>query len=328
VLAGVLATACAGDPAPADRSAAAPATTTPPTGAPTTTAPPVTLPPAGTDGPVTALVTAAGVVVPVLGPATPGTGAWPVRTPCGGRATVAGGTPLRGATVVLDPGHGGDEPGAIGANGLAEKDLNLAVATEAARLLEARGATVVLTRTADYRVTIATRAELARRLAPRAMVSVHHNAEPDGPSPRPGTEAFFQVRSPASRRLAGLVHEELAAAFSTATTPFAGVAWQADTDAGAKYRRNRRGEDFYGILRATAGVPAVLAEALFLSNPAEAELLARPDVQRTEAAALDRAVTRFLTTADPGSGFVEPYPRSSPAGPGGGRAGCVDPPLG
>jgi hypothetical protein len=105
------------------------------------------------------------------------------------------------------------------------------------------------------------------------------------------------------------------------------VAWQSDTDAGAKYRLNSRGQDYYGILRRTAGVPAVLTEALFISNPPEAELLARRDVQDAEAAALARAVTRFLVTDDPGSGFVEPYPRVDPAGPGGGGRGCVDPPL-
>ncbi|MBA3302386.1 MAG: N-acetylmuramoyl-L-alanine amidase, partial [Acidimicrobiia bacterium] len=204
-----------------------------------------------------------------------------------------------------------------------EKDLNLAVVSDLRHLLEARGATVVLTRTADYRITLATRAELVRGLAPLAFVSVHHNADADGPSDRPGTETYHQISSPTSKRLAGLLHEELLAAFA----PFDGVSWQADADAGAKYRRNRRGEDFYGILRDTPGVPAVLAEALFLSNPAEAELLGRPQVQHTEARALDRAVTRFLTTAEPGSGFVEPYPRSGPAGPGGGSQGCVDPLL-
>ncbi|HEV8115949.1 MAG TPA: N-acetylmuramoyl-L-alanine amidase, partial [Acidimicrobiales bacterium] len=120
------------------------------------------------------------------------------------------------------------------------------------------------------------------------------------------------------------LQEELVVAFSA----FDDVAWQADTDAGAKTRRNSRGEDYYGVLRQSAGVPAVLTEALFLSNPDEAELLARPRVQRAEADALARAIARFLTTDDPGSGSVEAYPRSTPAGPGGGSTGCVDPALG
>jgi N-acetylmuramoyl-L-alanine amidase len=292
----------------------------PPDPAPAPAAPLPPLPPAPAGDEVRALITPTGVVVPVLGRRGDG---FLVRTPCAGEAVVGGGTPLTGATVVLDPGHGGVETGAVGDNGLTEAAVNLAVTELTRDLLEAAGATVVLTRTADYRVALGPRGEIATRLQPRAFVSIHHNGDADGPTPRPGSETYFQIASPESRRLAGLVYEELVATFSR----FEGVPWQADFDAGAKYRPNARGGDYYGILRRSAGVPAVLSEALFLSNPAEAALLARPDVQMAEAEGLARAVARFLTTADPGSGFVEPYPRTEPAGPGGGTQGCKDPPL-
>jgi N-acetylmuramoyl-L-alanine amidase len=246
-----------------------------------------------------------------------------VRTPCGGEASIPGGTPISGATVVLDPGHGGAEPGAVGANGLTEKELNLLVAERTKAVLEAQGATVVLTRTSDYRITLGARADIVKALAPPVFISIHHNGGGDGPSDRPGTETYYQIASPESRRLAGLVYEELLALFSS----YEGTTWMADTDAGAKYRTNSRGGDYYGMLRQTAGVTSVLSEALFISNVPEAELLARPEVQQAEAEALARAVTRHLSTADPGSGFTEPYPRTDPAGPGGGGSGCVDPPL-
>lgn len=331
LLAVLLAAACSGG---GDGEAAAPSTTTttersttttsttaPPSTTTTTTAPPLAglAPPPG--GEVKALITPTGVVAPVVG--TAAAGGFVVRTPCGASA-VADGFPLAGATVVLDPGHGGVEPGAVGANGLAEKDVNLAVAQEAANLLRQAGATVVLTRTTDVRMTLEVRGELVQRLQPLAFVSVHHNGGSDGPSERPGTETWAQFADPDARRLGGLLYEELFAVFAG----FDGVAWQSDTDAGAKYRLNERGTDYYGILRRTVGVPGVLTEALFLSNPPEAELIARPEVQAAEAGAIARAVTRFLTTDDPGSGFVEPYPRVDPAGPGGGSGGCVDPPLG
>jgi N-acetylmuramoyl-L-alanine amidase len=305
----------------ADDPEAATTTTTAATVAPTATTAPLPPLPAAVAAPdVRALVTPTGVVVPVLGPA-PG-GALQVRTPCGATAAVAGGTPLHGATVVLDPGHGGDEPGALSESGLREADVNLAVAQRAADRLTAAGATVVLTRTSDLRVTLATRALLATRLGARVLVSVHHNADPDGPSDRPGTEVWHQVDDPVSRRLAGLVQEEVVATF----TAYEDVAWHADRDAGAKARRRSGGDDYYGVLR-DAGVPAVISEALFISNPPEAALLARPEVQQAEADALARAISRFLTTDDPGSGFVDAYPRAEAAGPGGGSTGCVDPAL-
>jgi hypothetical protein len=101
----------------------------------------------------------------------------------------------------------------------------------------------------------------------------------------------------------------------------------ADTDAGAKYRTNDAGGDYYGILRRSGevGVVASLAELAFITNPSEEALLRRDDVRQAEADALARALVRFLRTPDPGSGFTVPYPRVAPAGPGGGTSGCVDP---
>jgi N-acetylmuramoyl-L-alanine amidase len=172
-------------------------------------------------------------------------------------------------------------------------------------------------------MTLAARAAVVQAVQPALFISVHHNAEPDGPFPRPGSETYYQVASPESKRAAGLVYEELIAALSLFEAD-----WMADTDAGAKYRTSGSGDDYYGVLRRTQGVPAVLSEALFVSNPTEEALLARDDVRRAEADALARAAERFLTTDDPGSGFTEPYPRETPAGGGGGSGpDCVDPAL-
>ena len=322
----LLAGACSSgsdDAAPASTTTTleVPATTTTTIAPVTTTTTLAPLPAAPTSGEVRALVTTTGVVVPVYGGSAAG---WQVGTPCGRRTVVPGGTPLFGATVVLDPGHGGVETGATGPNGLVERDLNLAVAKLAQADLQAQGATVVLTRTADYRVTLDERAAIAQRLKPPVFISIHHNGGDDGPSDKPGTETYYQHTSLTSKRLAGLLYEEVYGAF--AGRP--GITWHANVDAGAKYRLNDRGGDYYGILRSTSGVTAVISEALFLSASAsEAALLARPDVQAAEAAAITRAVRRYLTTGDPGSGFVQPIPRRAPAGGGGGAAGCVDPPL-
>jgi len=326
LVAAVVAVAASGD----DEPAAAPTTVSSTTStsesttstaepATTTTVPPIAWAPVPA-GPANAVVTPNGVVLAVLRANADGT--FVTRAPCGGEVTVAG-TPLTGANVVLDPGHGGEEPGAVGPAGTTEKSVNLAIAEETERQLEALGATVVLTRTDDYRISLISRAAIATSLQPQLFVSIHHNAAPDGPRDGPGAETYFQIASPESKRASGLIYEELVRAFGAFD-----IAWVADRDAGAKYRPRSGGGDYYGILHRTAGVPAVLSEAAFLSNPAEEQLLADPAFQAVEAKALATAIVRYVTTPDPGSGFVEPYPRTEPAGPGGGTDGCVDPPLG
>ncbi len=276
--------------------------------------------PASTVGAPAALVSPAGVVVPVVGPA-PG-GGWTVRTPCGRTATLTDATSVGRPVVVLDPGHGGAEPGAVGPGGHTEAELNLDVARRAQAALETAGVPTVLTRTADYTLALSTRGEIARDIAPRAFVSVHHNADPDGPSPGPGTETYYQIGSAPSKRLAGLVYEEV----TRALAPYR-VAWVADRDAGAKYRPGHQG-DYYAVLRLPADVVSVLAELAYITNPPEAALLARDDVRQVEGDAVARGVLRWLRTAAPGSGFTEPYPRIDPPSvPGAAGAPCRDPQL-
>ena len=295
------------------RGRAAGPTTTPTTA---TSAAAVPGPPAAS-GPG-ALITPSGVVVPIVGREGD---EWTVTTPCGGTATVTGGTHVPSATIVLDPGHGGSDAGAISPAGLGEKGVNLLVTGHAKAALERAGVSVLVTRTADYDLELLSRAQIAKALNARAFVSIHHNAEPDGPWPGPGSETYYQICSPDSKRLAGLIYEEILRTLSRFS-----VAWVADRDAGVKYRPGRRG-DYYAVLRQPAPVVSVLVEFAFISNPAEAELVSRPDVQRLEGEAVARGIVRYLTTPDPGSGFVEPYPRDDPP-PGPGTATpCADPTL-
>ena len=279
-------------------------------------------PPGGVEAKV--VVSPAGVVVPVLGREG---GSWRVSTPCGREATLAAGsvTRLDRATVVIDPGHGGYDPGAVGHNGLTEAALNLAVSQHAKAVLEAHGISVVLTRSADHGMNLANRARLALSLEAKAFVSIHHNAAATARSRVPGSEAFHQVDSEESKRLAGLIYEEIVAALM----PY-DLSW-VNTGMGVTWRTRANGEDYYAMVRQPKGIPATLAELAYISNPAEANLLARPDVQRVEGEAVARGILRFLTTDDPGSGFVEggpmpPRPRTGRGG-GGGEDPCDDPAL-
>ena len=295
-------------------------TTLAPTTAPTEAPPPPTTTTTMTAAPLPAVgITPAGVVVPVLGRDG---AAVKVATPCERSATVPSVTPVGPVDVVLDAGHGGRELGAVGPNGLTEAVLNMAVTNQAKAALEANGVRVALTRTSDYMVTLNTRGKLVTTLKPKAFVSIHHNAEPDGPFATPGTETYYQFTSPASKRLAGLIYEEVHKALSQYD-----VAWVADTDAGAKWRLGKSGSDYYAVLRQTKGVPAALAELAYITDATEADLLSRPDVQEVEGVAVARGIVRFLRSNDPGSGFTTPYPRTEPAGGGGGATGCIDPAL-
>lgn len=269
-----------------------------------------------------AAATPTGVVVPVLGTAGDG---WLVGTPCGRTVTVRKVRALTG-TVVLDAGHGGKETGAIGPLGHKEADLNTAVVAHARRALQSAGISAVLTRTDDYRIGIAPRAAIVSAVKPKAVVSIHHNASFAEVRDTPGTEIFHQAagsNAAGSRRLAGLLYEEVTATIAR----YEVSGWAATRHAGVKPRRNAAGDDFYGILRRTQGTPSALLEVGFISHEPEERLYARPAVQQAVGEAVARGVVRFLTTADPGRGFIAPPDLADDDRPGGGTENCQDPPL-
>ena len=276
--------------------------------------------PALAEGGPRLIVSKKGVVLPVLGAAGDG---YRVMTPCGNEV-VATGTPISNIDVVLDPGHGGEEPGAVGPRGLTEKDLNLVVAAHAAKALQAQGISVLLTRRADYRMTLAARGLVVEAIRPKAFVSIHHNAGTTAPSPvGPGTEVYHQHASAESKRLGGLLYEDVKGYLSQVK----GVPWVAAERPGVQARVGANGEDYYGVLRRSKGTPAALVEGAFISNRAEEALLQRKDAQKAEGEAVARGIARFLRSADPGTGYLPPFSSTAPAGGGGGARSCQDPAL-
>jgi N-acetylmuramoyl-L-alanine amidase len=258
------------------------------------------------------------VVVAVLAETPAG---YRVTTPCGNEAVVGGGTPVARTSVVLDPGHGGEvDTGAVGANGLMEKNLNLDVAQALQADLVVRGIPVLLTRTADYATRLGVRTDLADRVDADLLLSIHHNAPTPTPSSTPGTEIFIQSDSEKSRRLGGLVYTRVKAALSEFE-----VEWTAAPDAGVLTVLSTRGNDAYGILRDPSTV-SVLAELAYLSNPAEAELLATSEYVEAVSDALADAIDRYLTTEATGAGYIA-EPRVFNPQPGIGTSLCVDPRL-
>jgi len=296
-------------------------TTTPPTTTTTTTTSTTTAPdpnPApASDGGV--IISSTGVVLPVLGQASGG--GFRALTPCGNEVTLDSGERVATVDFVLDPGHGGSEPGAVGPAGAVEKELNQRVSNITQWYLEEAGYTVLQTRTTDIRLPLRSRAEIANSLQPLAFVSIHHNGGATRRQDTPGTEVFVDGGNPDARRLGGIMFEELSDRLSNFEADWVG-GWRN----GVGTRFNSSGEDLYGIHRFTPGVPSVIAEAGYLSNASEEALFVQNDVQWAHGRALADSLIRWHTTSDPGSGYLDDFVDDSSSGTGG-FDGCTDPAL-
>ncbi len=261
------------------------------------------------------------VVLPVLDVVSEGL---LVTTPCSNTAIVQGAEEIERVHVVIDPGHGGTEVGAVSPDGLTESEVNLEVSLQAEKLLEDLGFEVTLTRYTDIRVPLVTRVEIADTLEADLLVSIHHQgSDPVPTSEQPGTEVYYQQTSDESKRFAGLLVEETREEFSVFD-----IDWWTGSDAGAVIRPNSEtGEDFYGLVRRPQ-TTSVLAEMAFMGNEAEVALMRSGELQTASANAISNAVVRWFTTNDPGSGFVEPSFGLRSSGGGGGLGNCQDPDLG
>jgi N-acetylmuramoyl-L-alanine amidase len=174
-------------------------------------------------------------------------------------------------TVVIDPGHGGKDPGAISVLGYYEKDINLTVARKVAWLLEQRGLTVKMTRTDDYFVELEDRAAMANNINADLFVSIHADSFPKS-SRRGFTVYIANAASSASRRAANDIVRSMS---GTGLNSF-GV----DT---ANYH----------VLTGTCG-PAVLVELGYLTNRREAALLSSGSFQNRLADAVADGITDYF----------------------------------
>jgi N-acetylmuramoyl-L-alanine amidase len=178
--------------------------------------------------------------------------------------------------VVIDPGHGGPDPGAVGIEGLRETDVVLDVAIAVAQLLQSRGVQVLLTRTTEVDVDLPPRVALANDSGADLFVSLHANAlSLDRPDVN-GIETFF-YEGGRSLKLARLVQEKLLAV--SAGTP----------DRGARPGR------FYVIRRTV--MPSVLAEMGFVTGELDAPRLADASFRKRLAEALSSAILSYLQQA-------------------------------
>ncbi|WP_352400039.1 N-acetylmuramoyl-L-alanine amidase family protein [Anaerotignum sp.] len=179
--------------------------------------------------------------------------------------------------LLLDAGHGGNDPGTSG-NGLTEKTLNLDLALKVADYLENSDVKVYLTRDADTRPDNNTRAKIANQIAD-LMVSIHFNSAGSNTTAN-GTETLYQVHSNdnnsmlTSRKAAEIMQGHLIGALNT-------------TNRGVKQRTDLL------ILNGTT-VPAILVETCFLSNPGDALKISSSVNQDIVARAMADAIEEMM----------------------------------
>jgi N-acetylmuramoyl-L-alanine amidase len=178
---------------------------------------------------------------------------WFIKSPPDlGNAT--GELPLRGLSVIVDPGHGGVDTGAVGATGLAESDVNLAVAKLLAERLEGSGAEAMLTRSTDKYLKLDERVRMAERSGADLFVSIHNNSVDENKDPNAARGTMVLYYHDQALPLAQAIYARTSAATS-------GIAPQG-VDVG----------DF-SVLRNHTSMPSVLIEGLFVSSPEDEALL-------------------------------------------------------
>ena len=177
--------------------------------------------------------------------------------------------------VVIDPGHGGPDPGAVGIAGLRETDVVLDVSLQLARLLQSRGVEVLLTRTTEVDVDLPPRVALANSSGADLFLSVHANAlSMDRPDVN-GIESFyFEPAGNRARALAAAVQQQM-----LAISP-------GSPDRGVRTAR-------FFVIRRTV-MPSTLVEMGFVTGSLDAPRLMDANFRRQMAVALATGVLTYL----------------------------------
>ena len=211
--------------------------------------------------------------------------------------------------IVIDPGHGGSDPGACG-NGLRESDLNLAIAKACkAKLEEYRNVKVVMTRDSDVYVDLTERADIANSVDADFFISIHINA-----GGGTGVEVYIPSVNtwyPGFHEIGEEVGNNILDRLSALGLRNRGTKYDYYDDDGGRYYPNGAMADALSVIRncRTYGIPAVLAEHGFIDTTYDANLLSQDWVlkQMGEDDALALVDYFGLTTNNPLYGFTDIY---------------------
>lgn len=199
-------------------------------------------------------------------------------------------------TIVLDAGHGGEDGGAVGVNGVLEKEINLAIALELEKYLKQNHFEVVMVRSSDVSVgdqTLGTIAERKRsdtktrlRMTAEAgeciLISIHQNHFSE--SKYSGAQVFYSPNRPESAELAECIRKNIVESLQPENK-----------------RENKQADSNIYLLN-QCQVPGVLVECGFLSNPEETEKLCTESYQKQMAAAIYNGLIDYLQSQQGSSG--------------------------
>lgn len=179
--------------------------------------------------------------------------------------------------IVIDAGHGGEDPGKISTDGTLEKDINLQIAKKVHDKLKNMGLDVVMTREDDSMAgskveDMRQRVEKINKISPALAVSIHQNSYSD-PTVK-GAQVFYFAGSEESRLAATLMQQELS---------------QLDSENTRQLKENTT----FFLLKKTK-VPTIIVECGFLSNPKEAEKLIQEEYQDKLAETICNGIIKWL----------------------------------
>ena len=183
--------------------------------------------------------------------------------------------------VVIDPGHGGVDPGKVGKDNTIEKDINLQIALKLQKSLEEKGITVVLTRTKDVGLysendtnkklaDMKARCEIIAQTSPDVVISIHQNSYTDG--------SVCYTNSEKSKLLGENIQKQLVAI------------------EGMNPRTAKTNSEYYMLINTPS--PTVIVECGFLSNEKEEKLLCNEEYQQKIADAISTGAIDFLKGND------------------------------
>jgi N-acetylmuramoyl-L-alanine amidase CwlD len=186
-------------------------------------------------------------------------------------------------TVVIDAGHGDQDPGKIGVNDALEKDVNLQIAKKIKKLLEKKKIKVIMTREDDTTLAregggsqkvqdMKARVELINETKPNLAVSIHQNSYPE--ESVHGAQVFYFTHSAEGERAAGIMQKAL-------------------LTVDPENSRQEKADDGYYLLRRTEA-PTIIVECGFLSNREEAGKLVDKEYQKKVAEAVVQGIEEYV----------------------------------